>query len=131
MPKQKSKSNRANDLEPSLKPVVGEAMYAAWVEMLKVLVPGGRTHRLAVVVAGMVYIATTLAEEDDALGNALLATSESADPDDFSPMVHDALAQLFKDANMKFQRTSRAGESYSIIETALMEFAAWESYPWD
>ena len=33
--------------------VVGKDIYSAWVRMLRELVPDGRTHRLAVVVAGM------------------------------------------------------------------------------
>ncbi|MCI0608598.1 MAG: hypothetical protein L0Z71_06005 [Anaerolineae bacterium] len=47
----------------SLQAVVGEATYAVWVDMLRELVPDGRTHRLSVVVAGMLQYALAVAEE--------------------------------------------------------------------
>ena len=37
----------------SLQDVVGKETYSVWVDMLRTLVPGGRTHRVSVVVAGM------------------------------------------------------------------------------
>jgi hypothetical protein len=41
----------------SLEDVVGEKVYNVWVDMLHELVPEGRTHRLSVVVAGMLEYA--------------------------------------------------------------------------
>ncbi len=38
---------------PSLQSVVGETTYEIWLEMLRILVPGARTHRLAPMLAGM------------------------------------------------------------------------------
>lgn len=49
----------------SLQDVVGKETYQVWVEMLRKLVPDGRTYRLSVVVAGMLHYATALAEEFD------------------------------------------------------------------
>ncbi len=40
-----------------LREIVGSPMYDAWVAQLAALVPGGRTHRLAVIVAGMLHYA--------------------------------------------------------------------------
>jgi hypothetical protein len=39
--------------EHDLQAVVGKAAYAVWVDMLRELVPDGRTHRLPVVIAAM------------------------------------------------------------------------------
>ena len=47
----------------SLKQVVGARTYGVWTEMLKTLVPGGRTHRLSVVVAAMLQNAVQVAYE--------------------------------------------------------------------
>ena len=47
----------------SLQAVVGQLKYATWVDMLRRLVPDGRTHRLAPLVAGMLQYATLLAND--------------------------------------------------------------------
>lgn len=50
----------------SLQAVVGAQTYATWVDMLRRLVPDGRTHRLAPLVAGMRQYATLVAIETTA-----------------------------------------------------------------
>jgi hypothetical protein len=55
----------ARKLKRSLQDVVGENSYSVWVDMLRRLVPDGRTHRLSVLLAGMLQYALTLAEEFD------------------------------------------------------------------
>lgn len=45
----------------TLEEVVGQETYAMWVDMLRRLVPEGRTHRLAVLVAGMLHYAYLIA----------------------------------------------------------------------
>lgn len=45
----------------SLKQIVGQKTYSVWVEMLRQLVPEGRTHRLAPLVAGMLQFASDMA----------------------------------------------------------------------
>ncbi len=47
----------------SLQDVVGKETYVVWVDMLHELVPDGRTHRLSVVIAGMLHYATAIAEK--------------------------------------------------------------------
>ena len=47
----------------SLKQIVGQKIYTVWVEMLRQLVPDGRTHRLAPLVAGMLQYAANIAYE--------------------------------------------------------------------
>jgi len=50
-------------IDRSLKPIVGEKTYSVWLEMLKQLVPQGRTHRLSVVIAGMLQYASQVAQK--------------------------------------------------------------------
>jgi hypothetical protein len=64
-------------------------MYAAWLAMLKVLVPHGRTHRLSVVVAGMLQHAAEVAyrgtrgrPSQGSVAASLIAASEMADPEE-------------------------------------------------
>lgn len=49
----KAKARGRLEAPESLRSLVGEATYEAWLEMLRGLVPAGRTHRIAVLVAGM------------------------------------------------------------------------------
>jgi hypothetical protein len=55
----------ARKLKRSLQDVVGENSYSVWVDMLRALVPDGRTHRLSVLLAGMLQYAHTLAEDNE------------------------------------------------------------------
>ncbi len=49
---------------PSLKDVVGQPTYDVWVDMLRRLVPDGRPHRLAPMIAGMLQYAYLVASEE-------------------------------------------------------------------
>ena len=122
----------------SLEEVVGKETYAIWVDMLRRLVPEGRTHRLSVLVAGMLNYAYLIAAEnqdDDAeegsVAQALLDSSEFGDPEEVSEYLYNIVDQLFKDAKVKHRRTSASGEDYSIAESALEEYVSWFDMPWE
>jgi hypothetical protein len=127
----------ARNLKRSLQDVVGENMYSAWVDMLRRLVPDGRTHRLSVLLAGMLQYALTLAEElnEDELEEELVAVSlinaNEMGPDEIKDELHDVMTRLFKDAGVTFDRVSKRGELYSIADEAYDEFVRWYDYPWD
>jgi hypothetical protein len=89
----------------SLSVVVGKETYTVWVNMLRELVPDGRTHRLSVVVASMLQYALTVADSkhdeelaDDSVEQSLLAVAEVGDPSKVADLLHDVTTQLFKDA---------------------------------
>lgn len=46
-------------------------------------------------------------------------------------LIHDAVAQLFKDAGVSFERVSARGSRYSLAEEAYEEFLHWEDMPWE
>jgi hypothetical protein len=121
----------------SFQDVVGEETYEVWVDMLRELVPGGRTHRLSVVIAGMLHYATAIAEQldeeelgEDSVALSLIAANEM-DPGGIKDELHDVVQRLFKDAGVTFDRVSKRGESYSIADEAYNEFFSWYNYPWD
>ena len=66
---QKHKTERAERKKGSrsLRDVVGPEVYQTWIDMLHRLVPDGRTHRLAPVVAAMLQYALAVAEGKRAL----------------------------------------------------------------
>ncbi len=124
-------------LARTLATVVGPEMYAAWVAMLKALVPHGRTHRLSVVVAGMLQHAAGVAHRSTrgkpsqgSVAASLLAASEDDDPEETAGELGDVLTRLFRDAKVPAGRVNAHGDRYSIIDSALQEFVAWENMPW-
>jgi len=118
----------------SLQDVVGKETYSVWVEMLHILVPGGRTHRLSVVVAGMLQYALEVADsdaEEPSVAKSLIDSAETSDPDEIKSRLHDVVSRLFKDAGVTYERTAKSGEHYSIADEVYDEFSRWFDYPWD
>jgi hypothetical protein len=122
----------------SLQDVVGKETYAVWVDMLGELVPDGRTHRLSVVVAGMLQYALDKAmqikhrnEEDHSVAMSLIDANEAGYPEGIKELIHDVVDRLFKDAGVKYERVSKRGEHYCIADEIYNEFASWFDYPWD
>jgi hypothetical protein len=122
----------------SLEEVVGKDTYALWVDMLRRLVPHGRTHRLSVVVAAMLQYAYLVATdnldddvEEGSVAQALLDATDGGDPEEVGEYLYDIVDQLFKDAKVRHKRTSARGEDYSIAEGALEEYVRWFDMPWE
>lgn len=121
----------------SLQDVVGEPTYDVWVDMLRELVPDGRTHRLSVVIAGMLQYATFIAErlDEDELEEGSVALSltnaNEGDPDQVKDELHDVVKRLFADAGVAFDRISKRGDPYSVADEAYDEYLSWYDYPWD
>ena len=119
----------------NLQDIVGKDTYHVWVNMLRRLVPQGRTHRLSVLLAGMLQYALAIAEtldeselENDSIGLSLIKANEMS-PDQIKDELHDVMKRLFNDANVTFDRISKRGEPYSIADEAYNEFFRWYDYP--
>jgi hypothetical protein len=124
--------------EQSLASVVGTETYAVWVNMLNGLVPQGRTHRLAPLVAGMLHYALAIAEKNhDAESDtasavqSLLYAAETSDPSEVEKYLKNMVKQLFKDAKVKYNRTNAYSEKYSILESTYEEFVNWYNMSWE
>jgi hypothetical protein len=117
--------------------IVGPETYSVWIKMLGELVPEGRTHRLAVVVGGMLTYAARLAyerygDEPEAHPVALaLAEAEEAYAVEEAEGLLALTEQLFEDAGVAHGRTSVRGEGYSIAENAVEAFIHWYDMPWE
>jgi acyl-CoA thioesterase len=119
--------------------VVGADTYKVWVRMLRELVPDGRTHRLSVMLAGMLHYAAAIAaaanqhegEDEHSLVASLMEATEVSDPSEVEDLIHDAVVQLFKDAKLRFERTNARGVKYSLAEDAYTEFIHWYDMPWE
>jgi hypothetical protein len=122
----------------SLESLVGQDTYMVWVKMLRKLVPDGRTHRLAPLIAGMLQYAAAIAYEQsengveqDSVAQTLVTASEVGDPESAQEYLSDLLQQLFRDAHVAYQRSSSRGDDYSITESAIDEFINWYNMPWE
>lgn len=122
----------------SLASVVGQETYSVWVRMLRALVPGGRTHRLAPLIAGMLQYALTVAKgnpgeevDERSVAQSLVDATEAADPSEVEEYLHDIVDELFRDAKVGYKRTSARGEDYSIEESAYQDFLSWRNMPWE
>ena len=120
-----------------IKDVVGSKNYSVWLEMLRQIVPSGRTHRLSVVVASMLQVAHELAqekEESNSKARQLLSIFECAcehDEENGTEPLLKITEQLFKDAGVGFRRVNRKGQGYSIAEEAVYQFLNWDAMPWE
>ena len=126
----------AASAQPSLQSVVGETTYEIWLDMLRIPVPGARTHRLVPMLAGMLRYAVEQSTRkgrrprpSSALVEALIALDEG--DDDAVVLVTAAVQRLFRDAGVRAARASRNGESYSIVDAAIHEFQRWGDMPWE
>ncbi len=122
----------------SLKTVVGEETYSVWVAMLRDLVPGGRTHRLSVLIAAMLQYAYDVAEEkrkkdieEGSVEDSLLSAGETGNPEEAEEAIGDVVKQLFKDAGVEYERTSARGDDYSIADSVYEEYVRWFDMPWE
>jgi hypothetical protein len=138
MKAKKQRNTGAKKTNRSLKDVVGAETYDVWTRMLRKLVPDGRTHRMAGMLAGMLHYAAAVAAAKSAkergegsLAFSLLEASDVNDPSEVKELIHDAVLQLFKDAKVRFERTNSRGDKYSLAEDSYEEFIHWFDMPWE
>lgn len=122
----------------SFRDVVGKETYDVWVDMLRELIPDGRTHRLSVVVAGMLEYAVEKSvqikhrnEDEHSVAMSLIGANEAGDPEAIKELIHDVVDKLFRDAGVEYERISKRGDPYSIADETYNEFSSWFDYPWD
>lgn len=120
-----------------IKDAVGSKNYSVWLEMLKRLVPNGRTHRLSVVIASMLQVAYEIAQEKEEsnakarqLSTIFASACEHDEENGIKPLLK-IMEQLFKDAGVGFKRVNRKGSGYSIAEEAVSQFLNWDAMPWE
>jgi hypothetical protein len=108
MKTKKQTKTTAKEMKRSFSSVVGADTYEVWVHMLRELIPDGRTHRLAVMVAGMLHYAVGIAaakkikeKREGSLALSLLEAGDATEPSHVEDLIHDAVAQLFKDAKVR------------------------------
>ncbi len=98
-----------------LREVVGDEVYGVWVEMLRKLVPHGRTHRLSVVVAGMLAYASCIAsasrDDEDDPAYPLVAPFRGLEDEEAFRLLEPMLARVL--------RMPRSGTNGSALQHSL------------
>lgn len=129
---------RPNKTEQNLADIVGTETYAVWVDMLNKLVPQGRSHRLAPLVAGMLHYALAIAEKRDdkesdtaSAVQSILYAAEASGPSEVENYLKDLVKHLFMDAKVKYTRTNARGNNYNILDSVCEEFFDWYNMPWE
>jgi len=117
---------------------VGAQTYSVWLEMLGSLVPDGRTHRLSIVVAGMLRHAVDVAvarfgedAPEHSAAASLIGAAEEADLEQAADQIGDLVARLFRDAKVAGRRVNARGDEYSILDSSIQEFTSWYAMPWE
>ena len=118
--------------------IVEAQSYSTFLRMLKEIGPDARTHRISVVIAAMLQYARGKLPpgfEDGTLAQALMALEEepylAGEKSEEYELVFDLIDELCQAAGMRNLRESSRGESYSIAESAIAEYAGWYNMPWE
>lgn len=118
-----------------LKDIIGEDEYTAFLNLLKEIGPDSRTHRISVVIAGLLRFARSRVPEDfedSNLATALVVLDEEpyTEGEDYETLK-ELIGLLCRKAGMRNERVSSRGDSYTIAEHVLYEYTKWYNMPWE
>jgi len=68
------------------------------------------------------------APERSAAGS-LIRAAEEADPEQVAEQIGDLVERLFGEAKVAGKRVTARGDEYSILDSAIQEFASWYAMP--
>jgi hypothetical protein len=120
------------------KKIIGSNSYTVLLDMMKEIGPEARTHRISVVIGAMLRFALNkciISGLDDKICQALVTIDEEpylvAERSDEYEVLSDLIDNLCREAGMTNYRQSARGESYTIAEIAIAEYASWYNMPWE
>lgn len=115
--------------------IIGEKLFGSFLKLLKEVGPDSRTHRISVVIAGILRFAlgkTTDEFKKGSLAEALVVLDEEpySDGEEHS-RVAELIDQLCQKSGMTNYRATTRGGEYSIAENAIAEYCRWHNMPWE
>ena len=120
------------------KKIIGNPSYSQFLNLLQVIGPDARTHRISVVIAAMLRFALEKAdreEQDGELCRALVALDEelylAAEESEEYGRLFELIDEICSEAGLRNVRKTARGASYSIAENAIAEYASWYNMPWE
>jgi hypothetical protein len=120
------------------KKIIGNNSYSVLLKMLREIGPEARTHRISVVIGAMLRFALNkciINGLDDKICQALVTIDEEpylvAERMNEYEVLSALIDNLCREAGMTNYRESARGESYTIAENAITEYASWYNMPWE
>jgi len=115
--------------------IIGEGLFGSFLELLTEIGPGSRTHRISVVIAGILRFAlgkTTDDYEKGSLAEALVVLDEEpySDGEEYRRVV-ELIDHMCQESGMTNYRATTRGSEYSIAENAIAEYCRWYNMPWE
>ena len=115
--------------------IIGEELFGSFLKLLTEIGPDSRTHRISVVIAGILRFAlgkTTDDYEKGSLAEALVVLDEEpySDGEEYRRVV-ELIDHMCQESGMTNYRATTRGSEYSIAENAIAEYCRWYNMPWE
>jgi len=131
----KPMTSKQKKISQDLINLVSSEVYETWLSMLRELVPWGRTHRLGVLVAGMIQYACSCVNGNHTENVVVDIFEESAgigmDYEEQAELFSPIIEQLFLDAGVGWKRVNYHGKRYSVVDQSIHEYLHWDAMPWE
>lgn len=117
------------------KRIIGEEHYDLFLKLLKEIGPDSRTHRICVVVVGILRFALSRIADDyekTSLAEVLIVVDEEpySDGEEYHILM-ELIDEICQEAGMGNYRTTSRGVEYSISENTISEYCRWYNMPWE
>ena len=118
-----------------LRQIIGEVSFGVFLELLTEIGTDGRTHRISVIIAGILRFALekiTDYHEKGSVAEALVFLDEEPHSDGEEYFrLKELIDQICKKAGMLNDRVTARGIKYSIADNAIAEYCRWYNMPWE
>ena len=132
---QYNRSALKEDKLDEFRQIIGEELFGSFLKLLTEIGPGSRTHRISVVIAGILIFALDKTTDDykkGSLAEALVVLDEEpySDGDEYI-RVAELIDQMCQKSGMMNYRTTTRDSEHSIAENAIAEYCRWYNMPWE
>ena len=115
--------------------IIGEDSFCTFLKLLTEIGPDSRTHRISVIIAGILRFALGKISDDHEEGSiaealAVLDEEPYSDGEEYC-RLKELIDQICQKTGMKNYRTTVRGSEYSIADNAIAEYCRWYNMPWE
>ena len=115
--------------------IMGKNPFGAFMELLIEIGPDSRTHRISVIIAGILRFALGKITDDYENGSvaealAFLDEEPHSDGEEYL-RLKELIDQICQKSGMLNDRVTARGIKYSIADNAIAEYCRWYNMPWE
>jgi hypothetical protein len=115
--------------------IIGKDFFCVFMKLLTEIGPDSRTHRISVIIAGILRFALGKITDDPDKGSLAEALSV-IDEEPYSNSaeyyrLNELIDQICQKTGMMNYRVTARGRKYSISENAIAEYCRWYNMPWE